>query len=225
MVQNKKNFTALIKDRLLAFEPPSTVQNPKFGAGLFSRCEEGLNLGLSSFCGFGEVCMSRVCGWVGGVCLYLFWVCFHVRRRSYHGYPKLNVNHLQRVLSVDDLKKLKEFLVFEHQFLVTFKILSKGPVKNQNLSVTLFLIRMWQSPIACSNIGKWLRICGTWQSRVSLKSQWKAQIARVNFREQNVLEKIKFVTRVTKQRPVVSSTSLCSCGYVDSDTITTIFCP
>ena len=27
VVQNKKNFTGLIKDRLLAFEPPSTVQN------------------------------------------------------------------------------------------------------------------------------------------------------------------------------------------------------
>ena len=66
VVQNKKNFTALIKDRLLAFEPPSsTDQNPKIGAGLFSRCEEGLNLGLSSFCGFGEVCMS-VCVRGGG---------------------------------------------------------------------------------------------------------------------------------------------------------------
>ena len=73
VVQNKKNFTALIKDRLLAFEPPSTVQNPKFGAGLFSRCEEGLNLGLSSFCGFGEVCMSRVCVWVGGEFVF---ICF-----------------------------------------------------------------------------------------------------------------------------------------------------
>ena len=71
VVQNKKNFTALIKDRLLAFEPPSTVQNPKFGAGLFSRCEEGLNLGLSSLCGFGEVCMSAcVCVW-GGASLSL----------------------------------------------------------------------------------------------------------------------------------------------------------
>ena len=72
VVQNKKKITALIKDRLLAFEPPSTVQNPKFGAGLFSRCEEGLNLGLSSFCGF-ENCLCRVYvgGW-GGVCLYLF---------------------------------------------------------------------------------------------------------------------------------------------------------
>ena len=49
----------------MAFEPPSNVQNPKFGAGLFSRCEEGLNLGLSSFCGIGEVCMSA-CVCVGG---------------------------------------------------------------------------------------------------------------------------------------------------------------
>ena len=74
VVQNKKNFTALIKDRLLAFEPPSTVQNPKFGAGLFSRCEEGLNLGLSSLCGFGEVCMSAcVCVWGGGEFVF---ICF-----------------------------------------------------------------------------------------------------------------------------------------------------
>ena len=77
VVQNKKNFTALIKDRLLAFEPPSTVQNPKFGAGLFSRCEEGLNLGLSSFCGIGEVCMSaRVCGGWGASLALSVWSMF-----------------------------------------------------------------------------------------------------------------------------------------------------
>ena len=55
--QEKKNIAAL-KDRLLAFEPPSTVHNSKIGAGLSSRCEDGLNLGLSSLCGSGEACMS-----------------------------------------------------------------------------------------------------------------------------------------------------------------------
>ena len=59
--QKKKSLTAL-KDRLLVFEPPSTVQNSKFGTGLSSRCEDSLSLGLSSFCGSGEACMS-VCGW------------------------------------------------------------------------------------------------------------------------------------------------------------------
>ena len=64
-VKRKKSLTAL-KDRLLVFEPPSTVQNSKFGTGLSSRCEDSLSLGLSSFCGSGEACMS-VCGWgVGG---------------------------------------------------------------------------------------------------------------------------------------------------------------
>ena len=56
--------------------------------------------------------------------------------------------------------------------------------------------------------------------KMPVKSQ---KIGRVNFREQIVLEKIKFVTGVKKLRPVVSSTNLCSCGCVDSDTITTNF--
>ena len=54
-----------------------------------------------------------VCVWGWGASLSLSVLSmFHVRRGSYHEYAKLNVNHLQRVLSLDDFKKLKEFLSF-----------------------------------------------------------------------------------------------------------------